>query len=109
MALAALDPVVNVFVDHRARTTHLEPRWLGGELWGHFVDGRLVAACHVGANLVPVGASVRGRRGSSPSVPSSGAARSRSIVGPHDAVAAFWACVEDVWGRRARHAASSRT
>ena len=30
--LAGRDPVVNVFVDHRARTTNLEPRWLGGEM-----------------------------------------------------------------------------
>ena len=28
LALAARNPVVNVFVDHRARTTTLEPRWL---------------------------------------------------------------------------------
>ncbi len=54
LALAARDPVVNVFVDYRARTTNLEPRWLGGEMWGRYRDGRLVAACHVGANLVPV-------------------------------------------------------
>jgi len=54
LALAALDPVVNVFVDYRARTTRLDRRWLGGEVWGRFVDGRMVSACHVGANLVPV-------------------------------------------------------
>ena len=54
LALAALDPVVNVFVDYRARTTRLDRRWLGGEVWGRFVDGQLVSACHVGANLVPV-------------------------------------------------------
>ena len=58
-----LDPVVNVFVDYRARTTNLEPRWLGGEMWGRFEGGRLRAACHVGANLVPVQATRRGRRG----------------------------------------------
>ena len=53
--LTAQDPVVNVFAEHRARTTQLEPRWLGGEVWGLFRKGRLQAACHVGANLVPVG------------------------------------------------------
>ena len=51
------DPVVNVFADYRARTTNLEPRWLGGEMWGRFADGELAAACHVGANLVPVQAT----------------------------------------------------
>ena len=48
--LVGLDPVVNVFADYRARTTNLEPRWLGGEMWGRYLDGRLTAACHVGAN-----------------------------------------------------------
>ena len=57
LALTSRDPVVNVFADHRARTTNLEPRWLGGEMWGRFDGGDLVAACHVGANLVPVEAT----------------------------------------------------
>ena len=55
--LIAADPVVNVFVDHRARLTQLEPRWLGGEMWGYEVDGELVSACHSAANLVPVQAT----------------------------------------------------
>ena len=57
LALTNRNPVVNVFADHRARTTNLEPRWLGGEIWGRFEGGDLVAACHVGANLVPVEAT----------------------------------------------------
>ena len=40
----------------------LDPRWLGGEMWGCFEDGRLVSACHVGANLVPVQATADGAR-----------------------------------------------
>jgi hypothetical protein len=52
--LTAIDPVVNVFAAHRARVTNLEPRWLGGEIWGRFDGGDLRSACHVGANLVPV-------------------------------------------------------
>ena len=55
LELAERDPVVNVFAEYRARTTGLEPRWLGGEMWGRYRDGELAAACHVGANLVPVG------------------------------------------------------
>ena len=39
LALAGRDPVVNVFADYRARTTTLEPRWLGGEMWGRFEAG----------------------------------------------------------------------
>jgi GNAT superfamily N-acetyltransferase len=98
LRLTALDPVVNVFADHRARTTNLEPRWLGGEMWGRFEGGDLVAACHVGANLVPVQATeddarVFGERA---------LARSRTvstIVGPHQAVEVFWNTVADAWGR----------
>ena len=95
--LAAEDPVVNVFASHRARVTNLEPRWLGGEMWGRFDDGRLRAACHVGANLVPVQATeddarVFGERALT---------RSRTIttiVGPHAPVRAFWETVAGAWG-----------
>src|SRR6476469_5965664 len=54
LELAAADPVVNVFADYRARLTQLDPRWLGGEMWGYHQYGRLVSACHAAANLVPV-------------------------------------------------------
>ena len=54
VALAEQDPVVNVFADYRARLTNLDERWLGGQVHGRFVDGELVAACHMAANLVPV-------------------------------------------------------
>lgn len=98
LALARRRPVVNAFVDYRATTTNLEPRWLGGEMWGRFEDGELTSACHVGANLVPVEAT-----------PDDAAAfaeraltRSRSvstIVGPRDAVRGFWNGVAASWGR----------
>ncbi|WP_341230471.1 GNAT family N-acetyltransferase [Nocardioides salarius] len=97
LALSDRDPVVNVFVDHRARSTNLEPRWLGGEVWGRYADGRLVAACHVGANLVPVNATPDDARAFAERALS----RSRSvstIVGPHDAVRAFWQVVSGSWG-----------
>ena len=54
IALAEQDPVVNVFADYRARLTNLDERWLGGQVWGRFESDRLVAGCHLGANLVPV-------------------------------------------------------
>jgi len=96
-ALVAEDPVVNVFASHRARVTNLEPRWLGGEMWGRFDGGELRAACHVGANLVPVQATaddarVFGERA---------LARSRTvttIVGPREPVRAFWDVVAESWG-----------
>ena len=96
-ALAAQDPVVNVFASHRARVTNLEPRWLGGEVWGRFDDGRLTAACHVAANLVPVQASVEDARVFAERALS----RSRSvstILGPQEPVRAFWEVVSEAWG-----------
>ena len=98
LALAGADPVVNVFAIHRARTTNLEPRWLGGEMWGRFDGGHLTAACHVAANLVPVEAdaddavvfaerAVTRRRTVS------------TVVGPQDAVRPFWERVAADWGQ----------
>lgn len=98
LALADADPVVNVFPSYRARTTNLEPRWLGGEVWGRFHGGRLVAACHVGANLVPISATAEDARAFAERA--SGRGRSVStIVGPHDAVEIFWQAIGSRWGR----------
>jgi predicted GNAT family acetyltransferase len=97
LALTATNPVINVFVDHRARTTRLDRRWLGGEVWGRFVDGRLVSGCHVGANLVPVEAG--------PEDVAAYAERARgprrgvaSIVGPQEAVEGLWEGIGSAWG-----------
>lgn len=94
LELAANDPVVNVFVDYRARMTRLDPAWLGGEVIGRFVGRELVAALHIGANLVPVQAGpvdlehfARHLRG----VPASWA----TLVGPHAAVERLWAMLQD--------------
>lgn len=98
LALARRHPVVNAFVDYRATTTNLEPRWLGGEMWGRFEDGELVSACHVGANLVPVEATAD----DAAAFAERALARSRTvstIVGPQDAVRAFWNGVAASWGR----------
>lgn len=95
--LVAQDPVVNVFASHRARVTNLEPRWMGGEMWGRYDGGALRAACHVGANLVPVQASVEDAR----VFGERALAKSRTvstIVGPQEPVRALWDVVADVWG-----------
>lgn len=95
------DPVTNVFVDHRVRLTRLDPRWLGGEMWGYVDAGELVAICHSAANLVPVmfpelertdaaleafvnRAQAQGRQCS-------------SIVGRADAVGQLWAGIRGSW------------
>ena len=97
LALTALDPVVNVFAEYRARTTNLEPRWLGGEMWGRYEGGNLVAACHVGANLVPVNATVEDARAFAERAAGRGRTVS-TIVGPQQAVKALWDGVAAVWG-----------
>lgn len=98
LALANRDPVVNVFALYRARTTSLEPRWLGGEVWGRFDAGQLVSACHVGANLVPVEADADDAR----AFAEKALTRHRSVttvVGPDLPVRAFWNGVASTWGR----------
>ncbi len=98
LALAARDPVVNVFVDYRARTTNLEPRWLGGEMWGRYRDGRLVAACHVGANLVPVQCTDDDAEAFAERALTRGRTIS-TIVGLQASVAPFWQVVAGEWGK----------
>ncbi len=96
--LSRRDPVVNVFVDYRATTTRLEPRWLGGEMWGRFEAGELVAACHVGANLVPVQATADDAAAFAERALARGRTVS-TIVGPQEAVRVFWHGVAEAWGR----------
>ncbi|MCH1868697.1 GNAT family N-acetyltransferase [Nocardioides sp. CFH 31398] len=96
LALTALDPVVNCFADYRARTTRLDPRWLGGEVWGRYAEGRLTAACHLGANLVPIGATDDDAR----AFAERAVRRPRSVstlVGPQAAVRAFWDVARATW------------
>jgi predicted GNAT family acetyltransferase len=98
LQLTAQHPVVNVFAEHRARQTRLEPRFLGGEVLGRFREGRLVAACHVGANLVPVECTPEDARLLAAEL----AERRRSVatvLGPDDAVAALWEELAPGWGR----------
>lgn len=97
LELTGRHPVVNVFADYRARTTRLEPRWLGGEVWGRWLDGDLVAACHVGANLVPIEADEDDARAFGERALTRGRTIS-TIVGPHEPVKAFWEMVAGTWG-----------
>lgn len=98
LELVARDPVTNVFVDYRSRLTTLDPRWMGGEMWGYVEDGRLVSACHAAANLVPVEAT--------PAAIQAFAARGihqrrhcSTIVGPAGAVAPLWDELSSHWSR----------
>ena len=98
LALTADDPVVNVFPEYRARTTALEPRWLGGEVWGRFDDGVLVAACHVAANLVPIGCDEQDARLFARYALERGR-RAGTLVGPREVVRAFWDEIDGAWGQ----------
>ena len=98
---AALDllgrnPVTNVFAEYRSRVTQLDPRWLGGEMWGYVEDGELVSMCHVGANFVPI----EGTESSCRAFAARARRRERSItvVGPQTAVTELWTGLESHWG-----------
>lgn len=111
--LLARDPVTNVFVDHRVRLTRLDPRWLGGEMWGYVDRGELVSICHAAANLVPVTVSpATVSPAPDAGAPDADAAldafvaravasgrQCSSIVGRHDAVEQLWDGVSRYWGR----------
>jgi uncharacterized protein len=96
LALLATDPVPNVFVDYRARLTRLEPRWLGGEAWGWFRDGRLTSLCHAAANLVPVLADEEALRAFAARAMRKGRVCS-TIVGPQEQVEVLWSALETRW------------
>src|ERR1700722_8534108 len=57
LAVCAVDPVANVFVESRIRAFGLDPGRLGAQMWGYEHGGRLVSLCYGGANLVPVQAT----------------------------------------------------
>jgi hypothetical protein len=95
--LIARDPITHVFLDHRVRLTRLEPRWVGGEVWG-FDDGTgLVSLCHAAANLTPAF--------STPAALTAFAARALeqgrrcgSLMGPHEDVMSLWNLLSAEWG-----------
>ncbi len=96
LELLARNPVVNVFADYRARLTHLDPRWLGGEVWGYAEDGRLQSLCHSAANLVPVDATSAALAAFAGRAIAQGR-RCSTIVGPADAVVDLWSRLEPHW------------
>lgn len=96
LSVLARDHVSNVFVEHRVRSTNLDSRWLGGEVWGYERGRELVAVCHAAANLVPVGAP--------PTALAAFAARALaagrscvSISGPQTLVDELWELLEPRW------------
>jgi GNAT superfamily N-acetyltransferase len=96
LEVIARDPVVHVFADYRTRLTQLDPRWLGGEMWGYYRDGRLESMCHVGANLVPIGADEEACDAFAERA-ATASPRCSTIVGPRPEVERLWSRLEDHW------------
>ncbi len=97
-ALLDRDPVTNVFVASRLRSTGLDPARTGGEVWGFIEDGRLVSLCYSGANLVPVAASRAAVDGFAELALRQGR-RCSSLVGPAGMVLPLWDLLRPHWGR----------
>jgi len=95
--LLARDPVAHVFVASRIQQAGFDPWRLGGELWGHVVDGRLEAMAYVGANLVTVEAGPDAVRAFADRARRQGR-RCSSIVGPAHEVLPLWELLEPLWG-----------
>lgn len=91
------DPVADVFVASRVEVAGLDGARLGGEMWGHVVDGRLDSMCHSGANLVPVQAGPEAVQAFAERARRQGR-RCASIVGERSAVAGMWQVLEPAWG-----------
>ena len=98
LELTARDPVVDVFAEYRSRLTQLDPRWLGGEVWGYVEDGRLVSACHAAANLVPVQATPEALAAFAERAVAQ-RRRCATIVGPVQQVKPLWRHLAPHWGR----------
>jgi len=96
-ALLERDPVADVFVSSRVAALGLDPARLGGEMWGHVVDGRIESLCHSGANLVPVQAGPEAVRAFADRARRQGR-RCASVVGDRTAVAGMWEALEPEWG-----------
>ena len=67
-------------------------------MWGRFEDGALAAACHVAADLAPVGATPDDAAVFAERALARGRMES-TIVGPEEAVRVFWNAVAGSGGR----------
>lgn len=97
VALLSSNPVENVFVASRVRSSGLDQAGLGCPLWGYEREGALRALFHAGSNLVPVCADseaidawarVAGRHRAC-----------ASIIGPSATALALWRRLGELWGR----------
>lgn len=95
--LISHDPLINLFVDYRIEVTGLQPRWLGGNIWGYFDNGQLVSACHAAANFIPIEANPASIKAFADHALRTGT-RCSSIVGLQASVLGLWDILEPHWG-----------
>ena len=103
LAMCAADPVGTVLAS--VRLEHAQAAGLraaGGEVWGYSEDGEILAACWVGANLVPIVPELDPgtRRRALDALAELGATRGRrcsSLVGPRDDVLDLWDRLRAAW------------
>jgi uncharacterized protein len=94
--LLAADPVRNVVVDYRSRLTRLDPRWMGGEMWGSYEEGRLASVCHSAANLIPAMTTGEALQAFAERAINRGP-RCSAIVGDARDVEVLWGLLEPHW------------
>src|SRR6201986_2709701 len=97
LAVCAVDPVANVFVESRIRAYGLDPGRLGAQMWGYEQGGRLVSLCYGGANLVPVQATSAAVASFADRALRQGR-RCSSLVGPSARVTELWGFLRPYWG-----------
>ena len=92
------EPIAGAWVASRIAIAGLSEWRLGGQVWGHAVDGRLRSVCYSGANLVPVAATPEALAAFAQRARAQGRVCS-SVVGSADAVLPLWSLLEPAWGR----------
>lgn len=94
--LTERDPLVNMFVRSRLDSAGSDARWLAAQILGYFERGRLISACHAGANVVPVETTPEAIAGFAEQLAQQ--RRAWSIVGEQGPVLALWEQLEPAWG-----------
>ena len=96
-SLISRNPLANLFIDYRLEVTSLQPRWLGGNIWGYFDNGELISACHAASNFIPIEATPEAIEAFADHALRIGTTCS-SIVGPQEPVLDLWKRLEPAWG-----------
>lgn len=96
LALVRRDPLTNLFVASRVASNGLAPERLGCAVYGYHISGELVAACHMGSNLVPIGDHPEAREAFVQAIGPRGSAG--SIMGASEAVLGLHTRLSERWG-----------